>query len=180
MILICDDFIKKDDGDKLSLLIEEAQPRGLEHANYNQSYAVPSKILDPNINPEIFQLVGSYIGLIHEEINSRFSISVHEEPDFSITVYCEGESLHSHYDAMTDDYHKNRTPNGHESRDISSILYLNDDYLGGILKFPFLNLSIKPTAGSLIIFPSSERYTHLVEEVEKGFRYIVPQLWCIK
>jgi len=180
MISICNDFIKANDADNLLLLIKQAQPKNLEHDKFSHRYAIPSKILDPNINPEIFQIVNPYIPLIHKEINTRFSISVHEEPDYSITVYCEGESLKSHFDAMTDDYHKNRTGNGHASRDMSSILYLNDDYSGGVLKFPFLNLSIKPTAGSLIIFPSSERYTHLVEEVTKGFRYIVPQLWCIK
>jgi hypothetical protein len=180
MILICNDFIKADDIEKLLRLIGDAKPADLNHADYNHKYLTPSKILDPNIDAEIFGIVGPYIPLIHKEINTRFSISVHEEPDYSITVYCEGESLKSHFDAMTDDYHKNRTPNGNDSRDMSSVLYLNDDYLGGLLRFPHLNLSIKPPAGCLVIFPSSEKYTHLVEEVEKGFRYIVPQLWCIK
>jgi hypothetical protein len=180
MIAICNDFVKKDDIKKLSLLISAAQPKDLDQSAFNREYATPSKILDPNIDAEIFGIVRLYIPLIHKEINTRFSISVHEEPDYSITVYCEGESLKSHFDAMTDDYHKNRTPNGHDSRDMSSILYLNDDYSGGVLRFPYLNLSITPPAGSLIIFPSSEKYTHLVEPVEKGLRYIVPQLWCIK
>jgi predicted 2-oxoglutarate/Fe(II)-dependent dioxygenase YbiX len=180
MISICNDFIKAEDAQNLSRLIGQAKPTELNHAANNHKYVTPSKILDENINPEIFALVNPYIGLIHEEINTVFSIDVHKEPNHSITVYSEGEYLNPHFDGMTDDYFKDKTPNGYDSRDMSSVLYLNDDYLGGVLRFPFLNLSIKPPAGCLIIFPSSEKYTHLVEKVEKGFRYIVPQFWCIK
>ena len=180
MISIINDFIKADDIKKLLTLIGKAKPKDLDHEVPNHKNYTPSKILDENNNSEIFSLVNSYIDSIHREINTVFSIDVHKETDYSVVVYSEGEYLHPHFDAMTDKYHENRTPNGHESRDISSVLYLNDDYLGGVLGFPFLNLSIKPPAGCLVIFPSSEKYTHLVDPIEKGLRYIVPQFWCIK
>jgi predicted 2-oxoglutarate/Fe(II)-dependent dioxygenase YbiX len=180
MISICNDFVKANDIEKLLRLIGNAKPTDLNHADYNHKYLNPSKILDENIDSEIFAIVDSYIGSIHHQVNTQFSINVYEEPHYSITVYSEGESLSPHFDGMEDDHFKQKTPNGHESRDMSSVLYLNDDYLGGLLRFPHLNLSIKPPAGCLVIFPSSEKYTHLVERVEKGFRYIVPQFWCIK
>ena len=180
MIAICNNFINDGDVKELSLLIGNAQLTDLDHSENNHKYGTPSKILDENINPDIFKIISKYVNSIHSEVESRFLTKVYDEPNYSVTVYSEGELLNPHFDAMPDDHFKNKTPNGHESRDISSVLYLNDDYLGGLLRFPHLNLSIKPPAGCLIIFPSSEKYTHLVEKVEKGYRYIVPQFWCVK
>ena len=56
-------------------------------------------------------------------------------------------------------------------RDISVIMYLNDDYDGGFLEFPNLQLLIKPKASMLIAFPSYMEFTHKVHPVTKGTRY---------
>lgn len=53
----------------------------------------------------------------------------------------------------------------------SMIAYLNDDYEGGNISFPGQGVSIKPDAGSLIIFPSNEPYLHQVNEIVSGERY---------
>lgn len=46
-------------------------------------------------------------------------------------------------------------------RDFSSVLYLNDDYEGGGLNFPWLNnFHFKPSAGDLLIFPSNNLFSH--------------------
>lgn len=42
----------------------------------------------------------------------------------------------------------------------SIVLYINDDYDGGELHFRKFDLSVKPSAGSAIIFPSSAPYYH--------------------
>lgn len=46
--------------------------------------------------------------------------------------------------------------------------YITDDYQGGNLEFPKHNLSIKPKAGSIIIFPSDE--WHGVSDIISGNR----------
>lgn len=46
--------------------------------------------------------------------------------------------------------------------------YITDDYEGGHLEFPKHNLSIKPEAGSIIIFPSDE--WHGVSDIISGNR----------
>lgn len=56
-------------------------------------------------------------------------------------------------------------------RDISIICYLNDDYEGGELEFPFLGLKIKPIRGTIISFPSYYEYPHRVHPVTKGERF---------
>lgn len=56
-------------------------------------------------------------------------------------------------------------------RDISLLLYLNDDYEGGTLEFKRLFYSFKPRAGMLLWFPSDVRYEHMAMPVTSGRRY---------
>ena len=48
--------------------------------------------------------------------------------------------------------------------------YLNDDYEGGLLEFPESNVSLKPPAGSAIVFPSNE--LHQVTDLIDKDRYM--------
>jgi hypothetical protein len=63
---------------------------------------------------------------------------------------------------------------GISSRVLSSVMYLNDDYVGGDIEFKQSNVRIKPEAGSIIFFPSNFLYVHEVHEVTDGFRYAMP------
>ena len=58
-------------------------------------------------------------------------------------------------------------------RDISILLYLNDDFDGGHLKFHHFNYTYKPSAGDLLYFPSDHRYEHEATELETGLRFVV-------
>ena len=58
-------------------------------------------------------------------------------------------------------------------RDISIILYLNDDFGGGELVFPHQHITIKPQAGMLVVFPSNHYFAHSVTPVTKGTRYSI-------
>lgn len=49
------------------------------------------------------------------------------------------------------------------------IIYLNDNFNGGVLEYPELNFSIKPETGMLVYHPGS--YNHLVTKVTEGDRY---------
>lgn len=62
---------------------------------------------------------------------------------------------------------------GHLDLAFSIVTYLNDDYEGGEIFFKDQNISLKPKAGSLIMFPSTAPYTHQVLEIQKGARYMV-------
>lgn len=48
--------------------------------------------------------------------------------------------------------------------------YLNDNYVGGLLEFPEHGISLKPPAGSAVVFPSYE--VHLVTDLVEGHRYM--------
>ena len=58
-------------------------------------------------------------------------------------------------------------------RDISLLLYLNNDFTGGALSFPLFNYTYRPRPGDLIFFPSDFRYQHQAHPVETGLRYVV-------
>lgn len=75
----------------------------------------------------------------------------------------EGTKLTAHYDQHTDSLIQYAT-----------ILYVNDNYSGGELFFDNIDLKIKPKAGSLLVFPGTEKYRHGVEVVGAGpTRYVI-------
>lgn len=77
----------------------------------------------------------------------------------------EGTQLKSHFDQYSD-----------KLVQWAAVLYINDDYTGGELFFPkFNDFSLKPAAGSLVIFPGTEQYEHGVRPVGPGpVRYVIP------
>jgi len=58
-------------------------------------------------------------------------------------------------------------------RDLSILIYLNDDYKGGTLYFDKFNYRLKPKPGMVVLFPSDNRFMHAAEEVTKGTRYVI-------
>jgi hypothetical protein len=56
-------------------------------------------------------------------------------------------------------------------RDVSALIYLNDDYRGGELTFTKLNYTLKPGSGDLVIFPSGMLFKHQSLAVEAGRKY---------
>lgn len=76
----------------------------------------------------------------------------------------EGAELRVHVDNHTD-----------PSLSWAVIMYINDDYTNGELIFPDLNISIKPPAGSMVMFPTHEGYLHGVNPPGPGpMRYVLP------
>jgi Rps23 Pro-64 3,4-dihydroxylase Tpa1-like proline 4-hydroxylase len=63
---------------------------------------------------------------------------------------------------------------GVSSRVLSAVTYLNDDYEGGEIEFVNSGVKIKPTAGSIIFFPSNFLYVHEVHKMTSGQRYALP------
>jgi hypothetical protein len=57
---------------------------------------------------------------------------------------------------------------------VSAVIYINDDYEGGDLKFPRLdNLVYKPKVGDIAVFPSNYIYEHASLPIESGTKYCV-------
>lgn len=79
---------------------------------------------------------------------------------YNLLKYTGGQEYKVHYDGPTE-----------LGRAISAVVYLNDDYEGGELEFPNFNIKIKPTSGTLILFPSNYAYAHIAHPVTQGTKY---------
>jgi predicted 2-oxoglutarate/Fe(II)-dependent dioxygenase YbiX len=62
-------------------------------------------------------------------------------------------------------------------RDLSLLIYLDNDYEGGELAFPNFDFRLRPRAGMLVIFPSDSRYLHGAMPVTRGIRHAIVS-WC--
>jgi len=77
------------------------------------------------------------------------------------------EGMTAHPDLVTFSPDQNRPP---LTPDFTFLIYLNDDYVGGEIGYPDKKLYIKPSAGSVIIFPGN--LLHEVTDLENGHRYM--------
>lgn len=81
---------------------------------------------------------------------------------FNFVKYGPGQHFQEHHDHG---YSYNCT--------VSLVAYINDDYEGGELYFRRQNLTIKPEAGDLMIFPSNYMYPHRAMPVHSGTKYSI-------
>jgi hypothetical protein len=112
-------------------------------------------------------------------------------PVFNIKKYNTGSAMGAHYDQL----------DGDKTLRYSLVMYLNDDCDGGEISFKLseyedhnkvaspdldyavaveknqIDFGVKPSAGSIIIFPSSAPYYHIAHTVKSGFKYMVPSHW---
>lgn len=82
---------------------------------------------------------------------------------FRITKYNVGAYMGPHVDAHDDE----------QGSTISMVIYLNDNYEGGNINFPDFGISIKPEAGSAVVF-ESKNVVHEPEETKSGVKYMIP------
>ena len=88
-------------------------------------------------------------------------------PEICVVSYKNQKGYLPHVDAFRP-YNERR-----ETRFISIVAYLNDDYVGGDVYFPEIGVSFKPKKGSCLVFPSDDLFLHGVKPV-KGFKLISP------
>ena len=117
--------------------------------------------------------------------NKNFLIKENIEKDFSCKIGYEGmATIIKHHIGWTLEYHADcdtgiSTYSGYPGRDISSILYLTENFEGGNLVFPDLDIEIEPSAGSVVYFPGDRKHMHEVTEVLSGNRSTCNSFWHI-
>lgn len=123
-----------------------------------------------SILPQIKEL---YDNIVHNVINPFYGFKIRDSELPQLLVYQKG----GHYGAHVDAVAKWKCPDGQIiwkksiDRDLSTVLFLNNDFEGGNFVFPDLRVTIRPEPGLLVAFPSSQFYTHKVEPVISGTRY---------
>jgi predicted 2-oxoglutarate/Fe(II)-dependent dioxygenase YbiX len=123
-------------------------------------------------SPKIFAIMQQYVNQVQYEVEYKFGRKL-EQTKPGIRKWYPGENQDVHADGETAD----GWPGYNYIVDYGSIIYLNEEYEGGELFFPKYNIHIKPKAGTLIFFPSTNMYAHGVTGVKSGVRYTSPHFW---
>lgn len=135
----------------------------------NKTSFVINKITDAM--KECATIYASEFDLDKKEL--EYAISVLKSEGFSDTTiisickYDYSGYMGPHVDINTDQYYMAYT----------IVVYLNDDYEGGELNFPKLNVKIKPKAGSVMMYPSGEPYEHESMHLKSGRKMVITHHW---
>ncbi|MDH5257145.1 MAG: 2OG-Fe(II) oxygenase, partial [Gammaproteobacteria bacterium] len=86
--------------------------------------------------------------------------------------YYPGGFYQGHADSENMDP-KTRCWNKVIDRDLSMLIYLNDDFEGGELSFDKFHYKLRPKSGTAVIFPSDNRYMHTAHTVHEGMRQAI-------
>ena len=110
----------------------------------------------------------------HSACLTKLKQFTHQEPNWfempHLLHYEPGGKYDIHSDAEHYDF-ENRQFYRFIDRDFSMLIYLNDNFTGGELNFPWLNYQYKPVAGDLVIFPSNHIFTHESLPIISGKKY---------
>lgn len=104
---------------------------------------------------------------VSKDYANKFNIDLGYLTPISISKYSKSKEMGKHVDSYGDD----REPV------LSVVVYLNDNYVGGDLYFVDQQVSIKPEAGSIVVFPSVEPYYHESRKIIAGTKYMSPGFW---
>jgi hypothetical protein len=106
-----------------------------------------------------------YVPLVQELLEKEYGFPVKNKNVF-VGRWDAGDKLELHVDDL------GTTSTNH----MATLIYLNSDYEGGEIVFPTHNLSHKPEAGDLIMFPGNMHYAHEVKTITSGSRFSIP-MW---
>jgi len=99
---------------------------------------------------------------IYNQLNKHLRVT--KDTGYQLLRYEPGQHFLMHVDQVQ----------GHPQwgqRVLSAVLYLNEDYEGGELHFPRQGLKISPSAGEVVLFPSSFAFPHESCDVTRGVKY---------
>ena len=192
-ILIAPNVISKEG---VAFIIEHAKRQKKEdlsvfdpeqsNKSVNTKFSVDKMIRDTqmiDLEDIASEIIDLYRNVVTNVINPFYEFEVkdselpqllHYGIDGHYMPHCDGESLWK--------------PPGNEpliwrkstDRDLSTVLFLNDDFEGGDFVFPELRVRVRPEPGMLVCFPSTHEYLHGVEPVTKGTRYSMVNWMTVK
>lgn len=111
---------------------------------------------------ELGKIFYSSFNPVERDYMDYYGVNFSTHYSWDILKYGIGQKFTNHIDDHPD-----------YPRRVSTVYYMNDNYQGGIIHFPRLNISFKPGANQMIVFPSNYIYNHSVSPVTEGTRYAV-------
>ena len=126
-----------------------------------------SKLMGEVKIPRLKPLIASMLKVLGEidkcvwDYRDEYSLELNSNQGFSLLKYGGGGQYRTHVDHSSDGFNGNRD----FCRILSLVAYVNDDYTGGELEFPVYDVKVKPTAGSVVLFPSNFPFEHMAHPV---------------
>jgi hypothetical protein len=135
-----------------------------EFGNGEKEFTVHTYHAIEKHDPELLKVMQEYANKVYEFVKEKYEGPFQDfyETKTHIAKFMPGWGMHEHYDASR--------PN-----DIATLVYVNDDYLGGEIYFPSYDISYKPEPGDLLCFPDNPDFVHGVKEIKDGIRYTTPR-----
>jgi hypothetical protein len=131
-----------------------------------------SSVVD-NYETDVTRILRGYRNKIYPLLEAIFDCEINPDSGYSeiinIARYIPGTALNEHADKVCESW-----------RDLSNVLYFNDDYEGGEIYFTQYGIEFKPSAGSLLLFPSAANFSHGVKEIKSGNRLATSTFWVVE
>lgn len=166
-------YLSKDMCEKIISYYDDADHLWQETCFFNarvmDPYAPASQGISEKIDPSFFNELRQMLSDLAENVMKRpvrnLTLSAHK--------WLPGAFAGDHADNAELD----GTPNAWQDNKLVTILYLNDNYDGGNLKFRDHNISIAPGQGTVVVFDVGIGNVHSVSEVTSGERYTMLLSW---
>jgi hypothetical protein len=147
-----------------------AQVANNEHEGYTSDTRTNSRFgVDPKLYPPLQPFIDELDKSIQKakEIYLSYNKYMYANTNFGYDIlkYEPGQYFDEHVDLIP----------GHacfQNRQLSILIYLNDNYIGGETFFPRQELQLKPPAGSMALFPPFYTHPHISKPIISGTKYI--------
>jgi predicted 2-oxoglutarate/Fe(II)-dependent dioxygenase YbiX len=183
-VLVCDNAIPEPELEWLRTAIAQAELKdslvsqtGAAVDSQDVRWTIDKRVRDTQevqlSNEAVAKLDAILSQSIRAHIDAFFHVTVRDWEPIQVLHYGAGGHYIPHVDAetlFTDDIGLEMWEKTLD-RDLSVVYFLNDEFDGGELYFPVLDLLIKPRAGTLVCFPSDHHFVHGVKSVTSGHRY---------
>jgi hypothetical protein len=180
-IVLYENFLSKEDCEKMINALDAQASNGAISwmpISFYESYSsiLPKdndqELIDADLSPTIFsdieKTMPEAIASVHDLDPKTISkIGYHTqkwEPGAYARIHSDNTDSEGNSGAFT------------RSR-YAGFLYLNDNFEGGLLRFPDQNIEIKPQVGMLAVFDGGFNNMHEVTLIESGVRYTIGSFW---
>lgn len=157
-------FIDRDTAKRVSDYAKSHDYIFTDYGNNEKEFTVHTHSEIKKYDAEVVDIINDYAKKVYSFVVDSYPgpFSDFDENTTHIARFSSGKGMHEHFDSSR--------PN-----DIATLIYLNDDYVGGEIYFPKYDISIKPEPGDLLTFPDNPDFVHGVKPVTSGIRYTTPR-----
>jgi len=129
-------------------------------------------------DPKVVDTLHGIIERLKPEVDKFFKVDAMPTSP-ALVRWLPGQLQMPHADKELHEGDNAGKPNDFPWYDLATVVYLNDDYVGGELYFPNQDIQFKPKRGAVYFFPGDMNYVHGVTVLESGIRYTCPFFWTI-